>query len=93
MKSTIKLILRLLSKELSAVSFQSPYASFHIRKKVLLSDLFLGKLLSPLRNYMPCPRNVLHFYPGIPAASISVTQVYVYVFLKWLLTSHTRWEL
>jgi len=25
---------------------------------------------------------VLHFYPGIPAASISVTQVYVYVFLK-----------
>ena len=35
MKSTIKLILRLLSKELSAVSFQSPYASFHIRKKVL----------------------------------------------------------
>lgn len=31
------------------------------------------------------------FYPsGIPAASISVTQVYVYVFLAGLLTSHTH---
>ena len=47
MKSTIILILRLLSKELSAISFHSPYANFHIRKKVLLSDLFLGKPLSP----------------------------------------------
>lgn len=65
MKSSIKYILRLLSKELSTISFPSPYASFHVRKKVFfLWNLFLGNPSSPTGNYMSGLSNVLHFHPG-----------------------------
>lgn len=64
MKNTIKLILRLLSKALPSISFNSPYLSFHVRKKVLLWKFFSGEASSPLRNYMACLSNMFHFYPG-----------------------------
>lgn len=68
MKNTIKLILRLLSKALPAISFNSSYLSFHVRKKVLLWKLFSGKASSPLRNCISCLSNMFHFYPGGRAA-------------------------